>query len=1095
MNQISVETSPSELGYENMQQMTLYPAMDQGNTFRSICDRIGCEYNAPAWPDRFGSAVSRWLSENHIRPIRTLSLFSGAGGLDIGFADTGFDIVSSVEIEPRFCQTLSLNAGEGKRFQHSQVNCIDIREFTGENLGEIDFIIGGPPCQTFSAAGRRANGVLGTTDARGVLFREYVRLLKELSPKGFLFENVPGIVGAQNGEAWKEILQAFSEVGYKLFYRIVDTADYGVPQYRERLLIVGLQDGVFKFPRPTHGPDSPGQAPFYCAGTALQGVVSQESEASNKLGGRYASLLDAIPPGLNYSFYTEEMGHPTPIFAWRSKFSDFLYKADPDTPVRTIKASGGAYTGPFHWENRFFNLEEYKRLQTFPDDYQISGSKQIAVKQIGNSVPPQLARIMAIAIRMQVFGTPFPFSLPVLEEGETLAFQKRKRGLTDVYREKARAAINALKQEEGPSPHSRTYYCSMDSTFRFNEVAIESAEYQIMVAWSQDLAISVSPAAGQSDRVPTMITIRPRGGKWPLGVDSVQLTVHVALNPGLTVAWKAFERELVLNGIKADLVQLNGYYQYPPKLLIDADIPRGEKYAAMLKSVLSNRDVPKMKSSQELAEDWGIALPNVMDGAEYLRALGYEIRNHATNSQIEEGMWLIPYAFPTLTPSSVQLWKKLKPARRTTMPSENTEKHLAVYEDRYELYQNGETTIYYVGAQSKAARQRYALIRKRLKEGFLDDEIASIPTKDFSGLSEENRALLKNMVAGITSEVGRALVGLACLQLAVKCITPEQSIRLHKGNTARGKFSWVEGISLRSLDKNFNTPFLRRHNLLHVNRDGVLMTRSLAENYPYSALYKADMRGPFRPWIAIVDAVENNTMPPELGLCFLLALLQNRSDQFREHAEQACSLMDKYGKSSFEDIKDRIVRFFNTTNYSARAFEIAMHGFYQAMSEMRLLGDVAVVPLSQMRSANKKHGNVGDIELAENGTIIISWDAKYGKPHLRDELEELGDKLLTHPDVKIAGFVCNTSIDRSQDICNRKRELELETKTEIHLFSFDEWIAFEADKLPPAQKNELGYRWLVALVESFAQKRPDIAPIDEPCNAWINDLISIMSQP
>lgn len=643
-----------------MRQMTLYTMMDQGRTFGSVCDSMGCEDNTPAWPDKFGKAVSGWLSSNGIQPIKTLSLFSGAGGLDIGFTDTGFDIVSSVEIEQKFCETLELNTGDGKRFPHSKVNCIDIREFTGEGLGKIDFIIGGPPCQTFSAAGRRANGVLGTTDARGVLFREYVRLLKDLSPKGFLLENVYGIVGAQNGEAWKEIFQAFSEAGYKLFCRILDAADYGVPQHRERLLIVGLKDGAFKFPRPTHGPDSLDKNPFYNAETALEGVVSKESDESNKLSGRYADLLDAIPPGLNYSFYTEKMGHPNPIFAWRSKFSDFLYKADPNTPVRTIKASGGAYTGPLHWENRFFKLEEYKRLQTFPDDYQISGSKQIAVKQIGNSVPPQLARMMAIAIRTQVFGTAFPFALSVLEEEEKLTFRKRKRELTAVYRKKAETAINALKHKERAFPQSRAYYCSINSAFRFKEVPIEAAEYKIVVEWGKTLAISVSPATGKFVDAPATIVIRPRDDKWSLGVDAVQLVVHAALKPGLTVAWKAFEQELVLNAIKADLVQLNGYYQYPPKLLIDADIPNIEKYSTMLKSVMSNKDVPEIKSGEELAEDWGIQLPDVMNAAEYLRALGYEIRNHITNPQIEDGMWLIPYAFPTLTPLSVQLGKKLK---------------------------------------------------------------------------------------------------------------------------------------------------------------------------------------------------------------------------------------------------------------------------------------------------------------------------------------------------------------------------------------------------------------------------------------------------
>lgn len=642
-----------------MQQMTFYSMMGQGKAFSSVCDSIGCEINTPAWPDKFGKTIRKWLSNNSIKPIKTLSLFSGAGGLDIGFTDIGFDIVSSVEIERKFCETLKLNTGKEKWFQYSDVNCIDIRKFMGKDLGKIDFIIGGPPCQTFSAAGRRANGVLGTADARGILFREYVRLLKNLSPQGFLFENVYGIIGAQNGKAWKEILQAFAEVGYKLFYRIVDAADYGVPQHRERLLIVGLKNGLFKFPRPTHGPDSLDQTSFYNAETALEGVISKESDEANRLGGRYANLLDAIPPGLNYSFYTEEMGHPNPIFAWRSKFSDFLYKADPNTPVRTIKASGGAYTGPLHWENRFFKLEEYKRLQTIPDDYQISGSKQIAVKQIGNAVPPQLARMMAIAIRIQVFGTPFPFELSVLENGESLTFRKRKKELTTIYRKKADMAINALKHEQGALPNSRAYYCTINNIFQFKEVEKKSAEYKIIVKWDRMLTIIVYPVSGDFVNVPTIIDIRPRGGKWSLGVDSVQLIVNTSLNFGLTVAWKAFEQELILNALKADLIQLNGYYQYPPKLLIEANVP-DIKYSTMLKSVMSNKNVPKFKSSKELAEDWAIQLPDVINAARYLKTLGYEIRNHITNPQIEEDMWLIPYAFPTLTPLSVQLWKKLE---------------------------------------------------------------------------------------------------------------------------------------------------------------------------------------------------------------------------------------------------------------------------------------------------------------------------------------------------------------------------------------------------------------------------------------------------
>ncbi len=643
-----------------MQQMNVFSVMNQDKPFSAICDSLGCENNSPAWPDKFGAAIKKWLEDNNIPAIKTLSLFSGAGGLDIGFSDVGFHIVCSVEIERKFCNTLELNTGKGMRFNNSKVHCIDIKDLSGEGLGDIDFIIGGPPCQTFSAAGRRANGVLGTTDARGVLFREYVRLLKELSPKGFLFENVYGIVGAQNGEAWREIREEFSEAGYKLFYRIVDAADYGVPQHRERLLIVGLKEGVFKFPRPTHGPDSLDEEPFYNAETAIEGVVSRESDESNKLGGRYAKLLGDIPPGLNYSFYTEKMGHPSPIFAWRSKFSDFLYKADPNTPVRTIKASGGAYTGPLHWENRFFNYEEYKRLQTFPDDYQISGSKQIAVKQIGNSVPPQLARMMAIAIRTEVFDTKFPFELSLLQEGEELTFRKRKRTLTNVYRKKAEMAIRALKNEPGALPGSRKYGCTIDSNFHFKEVGIADAQFMVNVNWAEDLKIEVTSINEIQDAVSVSMTIVPGDTQWAIGVKNVILTVKTDVLPGLTVVWKAFEQELILNAIKADLVQLNGYYQYPPKLLVTAFVSDNVKYAEVLRGVMRNREIPQIKATHTLAEEWNIPDSDVMDAAEYLRILGYEIRNHSTNPQIDTDYWLIPYAFPTLTPLSVQLRKKLR---------------------------------------------------------------------------------------------------------------------------------------------------------------------------------------------------------------------------------------------------------------------------------------------------------------------------------------------------------------------------------------------------------------------------------------------------
>ena len=106
---------------------------------------------------------------------------------------------------------------------------------------------------------------------------------------------------------------------------------------------------------------------------------------------------------------------------------------------------------------------------------------------------------------------------------------------------------------------------------------------------------------------------------------------------------------------------------------------------------------------------------------------------------------------------------------------------------------------------------------------------------------------------------------------------------------------------------------------------------------------------------------------------------------------------------------------------------------------------------------------------------------------------KIRDKLLTHPDCRVAGFVVDSDVDLRRDIVNRKKELEIENSTEIHLFSFDQWVDYEVSQLNEPQKNMLGYRWLKAVVESFAQRRLQVAPIDEPCDAWISDLISTLS--
>lgn len=360
--------------------------------------------------------------------IKVLSLFTGIGGLDLGFEKAGFDVVATLEWDKDCCDTLRAN--KEKFFdKNTKIIEADITKIEPSEIynGKIDFFIGGPPCQTFSAIGRRAGGASGRLDDRGNLFKHYCRLIRHYQPKGFMFENVRGILSSNRGQDWQDILKEFSALGYQLKYRVLDTAGYGVAQHRERVILVGQKSkNSFLFPRPTHGPDSRNNKSFTSASEALRNVEHTEDEKSlfNK-NGKYDDLLGEIPPGTNYLFLTEEMGHPNPKFAWRSKFSDFLYKAHPDTPVKTIVASMGRYSGPFHWDGRKLSIGELLRLQGFPDGYILAGGRTSKIKQIGNSVVPQFSYPLALAVKQTIFGDK-KTNVELLPDSTLLSIDKRK---------------------------------------------------------------------------------------------------------------------------------------------------------------------------------------------------------------------------------------------------------------------------------------------------------------------------------------------------------------------------------------------------------------------------------------------------------------------------------------------------------------------------------------------------------------------------------------------------------------------------------------------------------------------------------------------
>ncbi|VTS45474.1 Uncharacterised protein [Streptococcus mitis] len=415
------------------------------------------------------------------------------------------------------------------------------------------------------------------------------------------------------------------------------------------------------------------------------------------------------------------------------------------------------------------------------------------------------------------------------------------------------------------------------------------------------------------------------------------------------------------------------------------------------------------------------------------------------------------------------------------------ETHIDIFNNRYEFYPKSSTKITFKqGKQSKEARLRFKEISDTLKADYLKNRLSRINLENFSKLEDSEKNALTQLVDGITSEVGRALVGLTFLQLTIKSIKPIQNIRLHKGNNRKDSFSWEEGISMRTLDKNFTTPFLREMGFLNLNRDGVFMTRSLSENYPYTPLYKAQMKGPFKEWITIVNFIEEKPEKSSVALDYLMSLLSNRSVKYNELVEKTCQLAENFKDRTFEDYKEFLEKFFNQTNYSARAFEVVLHALYQVLDSNNFLSDLDLKPMTQMRSANKKHGNVGDIELAENEEIIEAWDAKFGKPYLRDELEELNDKLNENNSVKIAGFVSNVELEL-RDVESRRSEIEFNSDTKIYLYTFEEWVQYVI-KDPLEELPRIGYEWVNAVVETFSRKRIGIAPIDEPCLDWLEDL-------
>ncbi len=346
-----------------------------------------------------------------------ISLYTGAGGLDLGFEAAEIETAVAVEMNPAAVETLERNRDwpviPGDIHQASSQEILDAGSLAA---GEADMLIGGPPCQPFSKSGYWASGdTLRLDDPRAGTLAAYLRVLRDTLPQTFLLENVPGLAYRGKSEGLELIERTLGAINgelgtaYRLSVARLNAADYGVPQTRERVFVVGSRDGKrLNFPAPTHGapgggePESPGREPYLTAWDALGDLPdTQDPELDPR--GKWADLLPSIPEGENYLWHTER-GGGLPLFGWRRRYWSFLLKLSKRRPSWTLQAQPGPAIGPFHWKNRRLSARELCRLQTMPDDYRVHGAIAEVQRQVGNAVPSALAEVIARAMRRQLLG-------------------------------------------------------------------------------------------------------------------------------------------------------------------------------------------------------------------------------------------------------------------------------------------------------------------------------------------------------------------------------------------------------------------------------------------------------------------------------------------------------------------------------------------------------------------------------------------------------------------------------------------------------------------------------------------------------------------
>ncbi|MDB0063541.1 DNA cytosine methyltransferase [Gammaproteobacteria bacterium] len=334
--------------------------------------------------------------------IKALSFFSGAGGLDIGAHFAGVDSISCLDFDKDCIETLKSNFFyKDAQLMHEDISNISAavyKDILKKNKPEKLILIGGPPCQPFSKAGYWiTNKKRKAADDPRNMIGQYLRIVNELKPDGFILENVESIMHPSNIEAVESLENEVIKMGYNMQILKLNAADYGVPQKRKRVFFLVTKKRIEVEPIKTHF-QSNDLFNDQCYSKTIDWIgpfnINKYSEEGEFLTNKtYFEQLISVPPGKNYFKVPRALKAKGGIVD-NKRFWSFLLKLHPLLPSWTIAAQPGPWTGPFHWEGRRLRLLESAAIQTFPSDYKFYGSRHSIQKQIGNAVPPLLAKVV-----------------------------------------------------------------------------------------------------------------------------------------------------------------------------------------------------------------------------------------------------------------------------------------------------------------------------------------------------------------------------------------------------------------------------------------------------------------------------------------------------------------------------------------------------------------------------------------------------------------------------------------------------------------------------------------------------------------------------